>query len=160
MALDRSTMILVVVFSALAGFLLFGCDPVTRTEVIVEVDTDLDVPDELNALTIEVVDPIYGTKEETDDIPSVDHLPATLGLVHYEGDLGPFVVTAIGRRGNMARVERTASFYFVPERTLVLPLRLLYDCLYQTCEQGETCTENGCASIDIDSSQLDPWSGD
>lgn len=139
---------------------LTGCDPVARTEIIIEVDTDLDVPGDLNALTIEVVDPTYDVDEVTDDIPTVDLLPATLGLVHYEGDLGPFVVTAIGRRGDMARVERSASFYFVPDRTLVLPIRLLYDCLYQTCDQGETCTENGCASIDVDSSQLDAWSGE
>jgi hypothetical protein len=139
---------------------LYGCDPVPATEVIIEVDTDLDVPEELNALTIEVLDPTYDTRDVTRDIPNVEHLPATLGLVHYEGELGPFVVTAIGRRGGMARVDRTASFFFVPERTLVLPLRLLYDCLYQDCPQGETCTENGCASIDIDSSTLEPWTGD
>ena len=144
----------------LAALSLFGCELEPRTEVIVEVDTDLDVPDEINALTIQVMDPDFNVDEVTDDIPSDAHLPATLGLVHNGGDLGPFVVTAIGRHEAMARVESSATFSFVPEQTLVLSLRLLHDCLYQSCYQGETCTEDGCVSNSVDPSDLAPWTGE
>ncbi|NIU69764.1 MAG: hypothetical protein GWN73_32035, partial [Actinobacteria bacterium] len=78
-----------------------------------------------------------------------ESLPATVGMVHTTGPLGPVQVTAIGQLRGRDIVGRTASVSFQEGRTLILRIELLRECLDVMCPPMETCAAGGCRSIDV-----------
>jgi hypothetical protein len=133
-----------------------------RTEVIVVVDSDIRVPDDMDEIVVEAEGPESDTFLRRavaalgEDEPP---LPRTLGLVHQGGPLGPFSVEVLGKRGGGTVVRRSAEVYFQPQRTLVLPLHLIRACQGVVCPFEETCAEDGCRPIAIDSDELEGWGG-
>jgi hypothetical protein len=140
--------------------LLAGCqverDP---SQVLVAVDTDYDVPQELDAIRIDVIGPTGDVRQANGAIASRDDLPATLGIVHRGGPLGPLLVTATGMRDGEDRVSRRARLDFPALGTVVLYLTLFKDCARRECEEDETCDASGCRPIDVSPGELMPWAG-
>jgi hypothetical protein len=86
-------------------------------------------------------------------------LPRSLGLVHQAGPLNPVEIHVQGRKAGALVVERRANVAFIKGRTLVMPMHLAASCIGVVCDP-QTCTEYGCAPIDIDPETLASWSGD
>ncbi|NIS34140.1 MAG: hypothetical protein GWO04_31170 [Actinobacteria bacterium] len=136
--------------------LLVACTT-PRTEILIVTDTNLEVPAEMDRIVFEVLGP-ESQMEIREADPSFA-LPATLGLVHEGGPLGPVLVRVVGRLGETDVVMRRARLDFDPERTVVLRMNLLQACAGVTCGAAETCTEDGCASVDVDVRTLPEWTG-
>jgi len=146
--------------SIVLSCLLAGASACTtdRTEVVLVIGSDLDVPAEIDGLRVEVTDPGGQTQQSTADLSSAG-LPRTLGLVHRGGPLGPYRARVVGTLGASTIIERVAVFTFVEEQTLMLRVDLLRSCLTEVCADGETCAASGCRSEIVQASELVPWTG-
>ncbi|MGE0789553.1 MAG: hypothetical protein AB7S26_28020 [Sandaracinaceae bacterium] len=143
---------------SLASTLTFalGCgNPLTQ--IVVVVDGDLRVPDQMDAVTVEVtgMQSASGTLVGAGALP----FPRTVGLVPSGGSLGPITVRAIGTFRGTPVVERVAITSFVEGRTLELPMYLSQRCQGVTCADGETCDLSRCLSATIDGSRLRDYDG-
>jgi hypothetical protein len=118
------------------------------------------VPRELDEVSITITGPA-GEPVEARQALDRDHpLPLTLGVTPAGDALGPIDIVAEGRVDGAVVITRTARTTLLSGRSLMLYLFLSTDCAGVTCEDdGETCTENGCASIEIDAEELPPWTG-
>ncbi len=146
---------LLVVHFALFG--LVGCGD--ATEVLVVTDSDLTVPTQLDTLETVVMSP-GGTMQRSMADLNTQGLPRTLSLIHEgDGPLGPFDVSVSGRLGGSVVVSRQAAFTFVQGERRVLLMHLVASCRTNSCSGAQTCTENGCRSIDVPESDLLPWTG-
>jgi hypothetical protein len=132
------------------------------TEVVVVVDTDLRIPQEIDAFRIEVRTP-NGDELHSDAILRVDsapQLPRTLGIVHRGGPLEPLTVHVKGLSGGNLVIERRAQLAFQPGRVIVLRMDLLRSCLgMRSCSTEQTCVEGVCQTINVDSGELPDWDG-
>jgi hypothetical protein len=131
---------------------LAGCagEPDKLTQIVVVVDSDLPVPDQLDALQIEVT----GVKEmrPIDARLDAEHgLPRTLGIVYSGGPLGPVRVSARGSHGGEMIVERMAEVFFARDRTLKLQLPLTRACRDEKpeCESDQTCDQGSCVAAAV-----------
>jgi hypothetical protein len=143
---------------ALLGIALAGCGS-SPTEVVIVADTDYLVPSEIDRMVISVVGPDGQTKESSRTLASQTELPATLGIVHEGGALGPFVATLRGERGGGTIATRTARFSFVAGEIRSLHMRLDRACSIVSCGLEQTCANGSCRSIDVGESELAPWNG-
>ena len=113
---------------ALCGLWLSACalgcgsDPDALTQIEITVDSDLDVPDELDRVAIAVSGMV------TDEAASADlreqPLPRHLTLVHEGGPLGPVRVTVTGFRGRSQVVERVVQTRFERGKLVMLAIEL------------------------------------
>jgi hypothetical protein len=147
----QRVLLLVLVLVAVA---LVGCGD--ATEVLVVTDSDLSIPAEIDTLETVVVSPGGVMQRSTADL-SAQGFPRTLSLVHEgDGALGPYDVSVSGRLGGSVIVSRQAAFTFVEGERRVLVMHLVGSCRTNSCSGAQTCTENGCQSIDAD---LQEWTG-
>ncbi len=136
---------------------LLGCGSTPRTEVVLVVDSNLCVPARLTAVRFEVgstdglrpIGPIALT--------SPNQLPLTLG-VSTRGRTADFRATVWGTVDGAEMVSRVAHVQFVPEQTMMLRLDLTAQCVGMGCG-GQTCSAGTCRSIEVQPSELVPWSG-
>lgn len=129
------------------------------TEVLIVVDTDFAIPSELDAINVEVMDPI-GTPRAMGPLRSQRDLPATVGVLHSGGALGPVSVEVRGSISGVVVVQREATFSFVENETRILRINLLRSCRGVTCMAGLTCGENGCRSAQLSAADLEPYQED
>lgn len=144
----------------LASTLLTCTQP--RTEIIVVVDTDLDVPGEIGFVLVEVTNPDGETKEASDTFSSKSELPATVGVLYSDGPLGPITVRVLGRGGDSNQddvIERRARVFFVAEQTLTLFMPLLRSCVGVSCNDEMTCADGDCRQITVGPDELLAWTG-
>src|SRR5690606_23521694 len=111
------------------------------------VASDLAVPEELDAVRIEVTSPDGATEIREARASDALTLPVRLRVVHEGGPVGPIHIRVLGLRDDEARVEASAVTAFVPGQTVSVWLSLSRSCFDVTCEQGETCTNGACAAI-------------
>jgi hypothetical protein len=139
-----------------AACLLFtaGCHT-PLTEIVIQTNTDLRVPSDLDEVRFEIDGRPIGARDvvvrsATLSGPSASELPIVLGLLH-EGDapFGPIEVRAIGLRQGAEVVRNATTTYFVRERSVLLPLDLWAACADVVCPSNEVCSSNG-ACIDVD----------
>ncbi len=134
--------------------LAVGCGD--ATEVLVVTDSDMSIPAEIDSLETVVASPEGVMQRSTADLRE-QGFPRTLSLVHQgDGALGPFDVSVSGRLGGSVVVSRQAAFTFVEGERRVLVMHLVGSCRTNSCSGAQTCTENGCQSIDAD---LLEWTG-
>jgi len=137
-----------------------GCGP-SATEILVVVDSDLDVGTEIDRLTIEITDPGGATRMSEARLGAGEPpLPRSLGMVHEGGPLGEFEVLVRGRLGNDDVVTRTARVSFVPGEIRVLRMFLLRRCLAEMCGRDMTCGDSGCRTTDVSQDELTRWNGE
>ena len=152
------------VLSLLCGVALvlaLGCS--NQTQLIVVVDTNLDIPGEIDGVQLVVTAPdgIQTVTPQALSGPSAASFPLTMGITP-EGDArGPINVAAIGTLAGVEVVRQSArGLTLVDGETHVLHLLLLRSCVSRTCTDGRTCTASGCASPDLDVADLDVWTGE
>jgi hypothetical protein len=139
--------------------LVTGCSETALTEIVVVVDSDVTVPDELDAIRIDVEGLEGGPESATRTVDGASDLPGVLSLVHRGGALGPITITATGALDGVDRIERRAETSFVEGKSIVLRLDLLASCVEMACGADETCTSAGCGGIEVDPSTLSEWTG-
>jgi hypothetical protein len=134
-----------------------GTSPLTQ--IVVVVDSDLKVPGELNAISIEVAGGNGAAQTTLADLVG-QSLPRSLGLVHTTGELGPVRVRVQGLLGDTTVVERRAVVWFKQGQTLQLRMPLQRSCANSAglaCEAEMTCDAGRCVSSDV--SSLPVWDG-
>jgi hypothetical protein len=132
--------------------LLLACDG-DLTEIVVQVETDLAVPQSADRVEIDVFGLGPTTQSSGGSLDSLRRT-RTVTLVHEGGPLGPIeVVGRVLHRGAPV-VERHARVWFAADRTVLLRLRLLASCVGVSCAADQTCGEAGCRSILHD---VEPW---
>ncbi len=157
-------------WSRLAGLalpvVLAGCAGVS--EIVLAVNSDLEVPRELETLKIQVAElssmgPPLAEKTWDLDLnkPGAVALPATVGLLagDTERSLG---IEVTGFTAGKAVISRRAELGFARSRTVLLRLDLLRSCLTsrRACPSGQTCTEAGCQGCARDAELLPDYSPD
>ena len=146
---------------ALPALLMWGCPAQegTRTEIIVAVDTDLDVPAELDGIRIEMTGPGGEIRQAMGPLPDATALPATVGMVYRDGPLGPVQVEVRGKYMGTDPIQRNAVVDFIRDQTVVLHIVLARECLGIGCSTDETCAPGGCRPTTVDPSELLRWNG-
>lgn len=138
---------------------LVGCGT-ERTEIVVVIDSDLAVPDELDAIRVQVTGPDGSTKNAGAMLgPGETPLPRTLGLVHEDGPLSPVRILVTGRSGDSDVIERRATTAFIEGRTLLLRMDLLRSCVAVVCDADQSCLSGSCRSAEVDPGSLPEWQG-
>lgn len=132
-------------FGVLAMSAVLGCS--TPAEVVLTVASDLAVPEELDAVRIEVTSPDGATEVREARASDALTLPVRLRVVHEGGAVGPIHVRVLGLLDGETMVEAQAVTAFVPGQMVSVWLSLSRMCLDVTCAQGETCTDGACAAI-------------
>lgn len=132
-----------------------------RTELVVVVDSDLEVPQQLDEIVIATQGPGSQQREASAALgPKEPRLPRSLTLDYQQGELGPIAITVTGKLDGDTMVAREADVSFVAGRTLVVPMHLARRCRDVRCGRDETCTESGCADRALDEDALDEWNGE
>lgn len=147
---------------ALAALLLGACSAGARTQLLVEVDSDLHAPDDIDRITVTGQAPDGRVQTAFAELgPGHVPLPRTLAMVHASGALGPFELTIRGTRRDQLVVERRASVFFRAGETLVLRILLPRACIGETCggDAALTCALGGCRSVEVGPGELEPWDG-
>jgi hypothetical protein len=157
MGLTKRASVLFLAFLVVTG-VSGGCSAEPRTEVLVSVTTDHEVPAELDTLAITVSGPTMEIQTARADLTSLADLPRTVGLVHEGGPLGPFEATIVGSLSSGEQVaSRRVRFAFQKGRTLALEIHLARACATVSCAGDETCADGVCRSIDVGPDELVPW---
>ena len=142
-------------WSTVVGCISAGCED-KITQLVVVVDTDLNVPNDIDLFEIDVED--FGNTPLAGADLSQQAPPRFLGLVHDRGPLGPITIIATAKREDQeVLVQRLARLFFVKDQTKALNLDLLESCVGVECPAEQTCGEFGCRSIDIAASELSDW---
>lgn len=121
-----------------------GCSGDTNppTEIAIEVTSDLNAPDEIDRVDIDVTnlqEPVHASA----DLTKKD-LPRHLTLVHDSGPLGPVNITVTGFLGDAKLIERKVEIYFGSRTSKGLAVRLERECLQNFCTEDTTCVRGKC----------------
>jgi hypothetical protein len=136
----------------------FGCSSEDLTQLMVSVDTDFDVPEALDEITIEVIAPDGLTTNSSAALDEAD-LPMRLAVVHRSGPLGPVRIKVEGLLRGETQIQRRAEVYFVEGEVRELRMDLLRSCKGVSCAVDETCGADGCRARRITEEELGPWEG-
>jgi hypothetical protein len=142
-----------------------GCGEKKRTEIILGVATDLDAPDPLTLVSLEVfklpenIPVAMQPLDISGNVNSVYELPGTFAVYSASGaaDRIRVKLTGIRRKNSLETtlVVRTAVMNLVPGRTLFVRLGVVTACIGKLdCGDGLTCIDGECRSENIDSSRL------
>lgn len=113
-----------------------------RLRVVIEVDSDLTVPGELDRITLSADGQQRQGEAEAD---LREHgLPRTIALERAAGPLGPVRVTVEGFLGTRLIERQERVVYFSEAETVHTRVLLTRDCLSVLCESGETCSAGVC----------------
>lgn len=136
-----------------------SCSDPSLTELLVVVDTDMDVPEQLQRVTFRVQGPDGAQQAALADL-ATGNRPAVLGMVHRGGPLGPFLISVTGERASGETVrQRRARVSFVEGRAMMLRMDLYRACDESVvCDAEQTCAAGECRSIDVAQDELVDWS--
>ena len=133
------------------------------TGIIVEVSTDLRVPDEIDQVHLRAAGPqgniIYDYTYDLGEGANQVMFPFRTGLYPLHDTSTPIHLEALGQVGAQLVVRRSATLSFLPGKKVVLALPLLRVCTNVACNDASTtCAANGACYPDIvDSSTLPPY---
>ena|GEM_PF-3438335 len=145
--------------AALSLLLLSAC--AQATEIVLVIDTDLEVPDELIRVEIDVLNSMAAPTRTSVNLDSAGAppLPLTLGITSR---VRPDADVRIEVRGILASGEilvRDVSTRLTPGSSRMLRVLLARRCLSAVCTGELTCDETGCRSVAIDPEALPGWPG-
>src|SRR5262245_56184057 len=138
---------------------LIGCGGSSpQTGIVVEITSDLAVPDELPGIQVMVTSATGSTVYDQPFPlgPGQNALPLRVGVQPQGSANAPFRILVVGHRGPQVVVSPSAPLQFVSGRVLLLRLPLLAACQAMTCPiPTDTCRENGvCGSDTVDPASL------
>jgi hypothetical protein len=132
------------------------------TGIVVEVESDLRVPGQMDGVRLLVTD-TTGTSLYDQSFPLVagtgataSSLPLRVGFQAQGTDIDQFRIEARGLLGTATVVSRSATLGFEQGRVVLLSLPLLAVCLPAICtETGTTCSADGsCQPDGVDTTTL------
>ena len=135
-----------------------GCPGKQRTMLVVEIDSNLAVPDELDKVDVAIT--ANGTTPVTPYSLITDYkLPLHVGVVETGDGAGNVTIVASGYKGPTFVVSETAIVGFVEGKSMLLKLFLARECIGKTCPTaGQTCTSGGtCRDPVRNSNDLTPF---
>ena len=129
---------------------LLSCSPKPATEVVLEFDTDLPVPAQMNGLHVLVTGEdgamhFENTYQLGRDAGQV-MLPRRLTLVPRDGGSPTFTVDVEGMFDASVVVSQRATLGFITGRSLFLRIELLMVCKDRTCDPSTTCVRGDCVN--------------
>ena len=136
-----------------------GCNARPLTQLVVVTESSLNVPSELDQIEIDVTSPSGVMGYRMAAIASVANLPATLGVVHRDGPLGPVHIRVRGLARDMVIVTREADVTLQEGRTLRLDLPLDASCRGVVCPADQSCAAGACRTLTIAPSELVDFNG-
>jgi len=142
------------------GGALTGCgDSSPQTGIVVEITSDLAVPDELPAVRVMIMNEtgatLYDQPFNLGATGLTNRLPLRVGVQPQGSANAPIRILAVGHRSAQVIVSRSATVQFVSGRVLLLRLPLLATCQNVSCPNPtDTCRENGTCGSDV----VDPTS--
>ncbi|HEY8074065.1 MAG TPA: hypothetical protein VIF62_08150 [Labilithrix sp.] len=151
--------------AALACVWACSDSPAPKGELVLEIQTDVALPDSVDRVRIEVLARgalVFGN--EYDVGPATLHIPGTLGLLEGADASTPFLVRVIAKKGSSVKMLREVTTTIPGDRvaTLRVPIRWLCDDSgketspdqYEnaTCPAGQTCIGGDCHESSFDSS--------
>ena len=116
------------------------------TQLIVSVDTDYDVPGEIDAIELRVTGPSGTTRSATEALQGASDLPQTLTVVPSGDALGPVEVVAIGTKDGAEVARQRAVVTLESGRSLSIRLFLGRACAGVSCDASETCRCGACVA--------------
>jgi len=143
-----------------------GCRPTPElTELMVVVDTDFEVPGELDGFNVRVLD--GAGREARLSAYSLDGadpvtLPASFGVVPQNGDADRRVAVEVDATfASEVLFTTRAVTGFIEGKKLRLEMFLAQSCMTvaATCGENETCRRDGCADEPIDPEDLPEFGG-
>lgn len=147
--------------SILSMGMLVGCHQAPLTQLVVAIDSDLEIPSNLDRVELLIEAPDGERRQSVGELSgdAAVPLPLSLGLLHRGGPLGPISIVARGLLGNDEVVIRHASASFIEQRTLILEMHLSRACIGVACDADETCELGECRSRVISESELKDYVG-
>ncbi|NCQ60961.1 MAG: hypothetical protein GW913_09890, partial [Myxococcales bacterium] len=140
---------------ATLGLLLPACSS-DLTQLVVVVDSDLDIPVQIDTVRVDVLGPSGGSASEQQASSSSADLPLTLSVRPAGSALGPIHVAAVGLLGGVEVVRQTARVTLVSGETRMLRMRLSADCVGVACSADQTCASGACGDVPT---TTEPWPG-
>ncbi len=145
--------------SALVALSLGAC--AQATEIVLVVDTDLEVPDELSRVEIDVLNSVAAPTRTSVDFtsPGAPPLPLTLGITSR---VRPDADVHVEVRGTLSTGEilvRDVTTRLTPGSSRMLRVVLARRCLTIECASDQTCDETGCRDVAIEPDALPGWAG-
>ena len=131
-------------FVGLAALLALGaCQGKQRTMLVVEIDSNLVVPGELDKVDVAIT--VNGETPHTPYSLINDYkLPLHVGVVETGDGAGNITIVASGYKGPTFVVSETAIVGFVEGKSMLLKLFLARECIGKTCpNSNQTCTTGG-----------------
>lgn len=132
------------------------------TQLVVVVHTDLTAGVDVDTVAVEIDATSAGSGvrrfEESLVGSGALRLPATLSVTSRGGD-GRVRVRAVASRAGTVVLERSAVVRFVRGESRMVRLDLLSCCLGVSCDDAQSCGEQGCTPDDRDGVELPRWTG-
>lgn len=133
--------------------------PDGRTALILEVDSDMSVPAQIDELRLHITT-THGYVDRTTPLGESRTLPTQLALLASEDPAAAFSVELTGWARGELIVLRTLNVQFVPHQIRMIPIRLVAACRGVSCIAGLSCVDGpGCASATVQRAALLPWKG-
>ena len=142
------------------------------TQLLVVVDSDMEVPGTLSVVQAQVRDEaglVIGTHNffltgaTAAGEAKQFNLPLSFGVLAPTEDLDALVIVEVSAIETATAPRplftRRAVTRFVENKTLLLPMFLASQCRTLTCGAGQTCTESGCVSDEVDETRLKESTG-
>ena len=136
-----------------------GCSARPLTQLVVVTESSLDIPSDLDQIEIDITSPSGAMGQRMVAIASRANLPATLGVVHRDGPLGPVHIRVRGLARGMVMVTREADVMLQEGRTLRLDLPLDASCRGVVCPGDQSCAAGACRMLTIAPSELVDFNG-
>ena len=136
-----------------------GCNARPLTQLVVVTESSLRVPSELDKKKTDFTAPSVSMRHRMLAIRSISDLPATLGVVHRSGPLGPIHIRVRGRLRSSVVVTREAEVMLEAGRTRRLDLSLDAACRDVTCREAQSCARGTCRSLTIAPGELRDFNG-
>lgn len=141
-----------------------GCADEEASQIVVAIASDLEVPAQLDLVRVSVTRQQQQLVSQPYNLdpskPKAAKLPETFTLRARRDLSTPVMITVIGEKGGAEVVKRQARLAFIEGKALLLKMHLLRSCasLAKPCPATQTCTEQGCQSMDVDPTTLPEYS--
>jgi hypothetical protein len=142
--------------AAYLGTSAAACSGKKNTELVIAIQTDLRIPKDLDAISLEIADRNGNMFVRQSFLVGPDglHLPATIGVVANDPS-DVIDVTVTGQFGDLypedkeqhAHVIRRARYSFAEGRTGLVRLPLRFSCYDQSCGDGQSCVAGVCKVV-------------
>ncbi|MDO9016936.1 MAG: hypothetical protein Q8S73_20275 [Deltaproteobacteria bacterium] len=131
-----------------------------RTELVIVVDTDLQVPTEVDRIEVTVGGPSGRSVTSVATLGPGASLPLTLGAVPGDGvALSPVTITAVALLQSRTIVDRVIRTGFVAGERRLVPIHLVRTCIGMRCPDGQVCAPEGCVPAEVPANRWPPFSG-